>query len=45
MGVLPDLYPHCGGAGRHLSKEADHEAGTEMSAMFLFPRAGIRRKI
>jgi hypothetical protein len=45
LGVLPDLYAHCGGAGRDLWKEADHEAGAEMFAMFLFPGAGIRRKI
>jgi hypothetical protein len=45
MGVLPDLYAHCRGAGRHLWEEADHEAGAKMSTMFLFPGAGIRRKI
>jgi hypothetical protein len=45
LGVLPDLYPHCRGTGRDLWKEADHEAGAEMSSMLLFPGAGIRRKI
>jgi hypothetical protein len=45
LGVLSDLHPHCGGAGRDLRKEAGYEAGAEMSAMFLFPGSGIRRKI